>query len=296
MMWCDLCVPCLGAAKPYTVAICGTWGFWSGHRTRCKARRCGRFLASFMTDSRPRCGNHVRQVMRCALCQVHVMCVTWVTRGLWLFSLWLRTTTLGQWCSWSFSLCLRIWARLLVLRVLHDAVSRGLKFRRAVLQWSADSANWCKLQKSYRCHHSPSPFNIMSLLFPEVGTVRFIEPLHPRRKTYILIAANIMWLSPETRTVVLLTLVIYFRYMHLRDLAKQDLVCFMLPSGNQSTPIVSIFTGKSSINITNGGFSGELCLIQITGAIRSPTWHRAEEICPMITVPTWEWIACSFSL
>lgn len=27
-----------------------------------------------------------------------------------------------------------------------------------------------------------------------------------------------MWLSPETRTVVLLTLVIYFRYMHLRDL------------------------------------------------------------------------------
>lgn len=77
----------------------------------------------------------------------------------------------------------------------------------------------------------------MSLLFPEVGTVRFIDQLHPRRKTYILIAANIMWLSPETRTVVLLTLVIYFRYMHLRDLAKQDLVCFMLPSGNQSTPI-----------------------------------------------------------
>ncbi|CAK9113008.1 unnamed protein product [Durusdinium trenchii] len=38
------------------------------------------------------------------------------------------------------------------------------------------------------------------------------------RKTYILIAANIFWLSPETRTVVLLTLVIYFRYMHLRDL------------------------------------------------------------------------------
>ena len=40
-----------------------------------------------------------------------------------------------------------------------------------------------------------------------------------RRKTYILITANIFWLSPETRTVMLLTLVIYFRYMHLRSSA-----------------------------------------------------------------------------
>lgn len=46
----------------------------------------------------------------------------------------------------------------------------------------------------------------------------YYESFMMLRKTYILIAANIMWLSPETRTVVLLTLVIYFRYMHLRDL------------------------------------------------------------------------------
>jgi len=46
----------------------------------------------------------------------------------------------------------------------------------------------------------------------------YYESFMMLRKTYILIAANLMWLSPETRTVVLLTLVIYFRYMHLRDL------------------------------------------------------------------------------
>ena len=92
-----------------------------------------------------------------------------------------------------------------------------------------------------------------------------------------------MWLSPETRTVVLLTLVIYFRYMHLRDLAKIKRLAAM-----------NIFTVKSCviwINMTHGGYgglTGELCLIHMALA--------AEGICPMIIVPTWEWIACSFSL
>jgi len=75
------------------------------------------------------------------------------------------------------------------------------------------------LRRKHYTLQSPEMWSVFGFLYdgfePDFW---YYESWMMLRKTYILIAANVFWLSSETRTVLLLTLVIYFRYMHLRDL------------------------------------------------------------------------------